>query len=300
MVMELPEEFKITVNGQKVECRDQRWWRDISFRRIGITGLLRRGENLIQLERRFTGEAEKHARMADRTVHESERNRIRYGTELESIYIIGHFGVVSRSGWEELERKTICTNGPFVLVEQPGQIGDLELVRQGFPFFAGSVLLRQKIEFPEGKFDPNSSKVYLGLDPPDAVVTEVWVNGKETGALVWRPYRVEVTDYLHPGTNEIAIELINSCRNLLGPHHHIYGELYFLGADSFLGRRTWTDGPDRMIIEQKRWKHGLQENWYKWKTQIPENTWTDSYSFVRFGLSGTPKLIWMDFGPYRC
>ena len=39
------------------------------------------------------------------------------------------------------------------------------------------------------------------------------------------PYRLDVTDFVPEGENiQLRLELTGSCRNLLGPHHHIDGE----------------------------------------------------------------------------
>ncbi|NOU87746.1 hypothetical protein GC102_18490 [Paenibacillus sp. LMG 31460] len=66
----------------------------------------------------------------------------------------------------------------------------------------------------------------------------------------------------------IAVEMANSCRNLLGPHHHIKGELYKVGPDSFKDKPGWTD------------------------KDIEQNTpiYTDRYTFVRFGLHDSPCI----------
>ena len=56
----------------------------------------------------------------------------------------------------------------------------------------------------------------------------------------WRPYQVEVTRVLKPGRNRVAVEVTNSLRNLLGPHHH-RGDLSFVSAASFCDEENWTD-----------------------------------------------------------
>ena len=40
----------------------------------------------------------------------------------------------------------------------------------------------------------------------------------------------------------MSITLINSLRNLLGPHHNAEGELIALSPESFTGVSTWTTG----------------------------------------------------------
>lgn len=59
--------------------------------------------------------------------------------------------------------------------------------------------------------------------------------------LTWAPYSVDITDHVVNGKNEISIELVNSLRNLLGPHHHADGELYAVGPHSYKAEEKWTD-----------------------------------------------------------
>jgi hypothetical protein len=53
------------------------------------------------------------------------------------------------------------------------------------------------------------------LDPPIREVAEVYVDGKRVGA-VWRPpYRVDVTAFLHAGSNHRRIVVANTAINEL-------------------------------------------------------------------------------------
>lgn len=44
-------------------------------------------------------------------------------------------------------------------------------------------------------------------------VVEVWLNGHHVGTRAWEPYRMELTDYIHSGENEIEIKVTNSLFN---------------------------------------------------------------------------------------
>ncbi len=90
------------------------------------------------------------------------------------------------------------------------------------------------------------------------VVRKVWVNGKEAGHIIWRPYELDLTEYVRQGENTIGIELVNSLHNVLGPHHDVRGEVVpFVGPDSF---------------------------------EDPDN-WVDTYYFRPFGIKGVNLLI---------
>jgi hypothetical protein len=45
------------------------------------------------------------------------------------------------------------------------------------------------------------------------VTAEVWVNEKRVGERVWKPYRLDITQYLHPGENSLKVLVTNSDAN---------------------------------------------------------------------------------------
>ena len=50
-------------------------------------------------------------------------------------------------------------------------------------------------------------------------VVSISINGKELPNIMWKPYKIEITEYLKEGINIIEVTLVNSLRNMLGPHH---------------------------------------------------------------------------------
>lgn len=86
---------------------------------------------------------------------------------------------------------------------------------------------------------------------------------------LWEPYEADITAYLQPGVNEIVLVLTGSCRNLLGPHHHIKGEVYKVGPDSYRDKPGWTDKDLKPDI----------------------HVYQDRYCFVRFGLAAAPAIL---------
>jgi hypothetical protein len=80
---------------------------------------------------------------------------------------------------------------------------------------------------------------------PIGEVAQVRVNGIDCG-LAWAPpYRVEITDALHSGTNEIEIMVCNTAANALAADEHIAQ----LAADSEAryGRRFRMQDLDRAM-----------------------------------------------------
>ncbi|MBZ4666767.1 glycosyl hydrolase [Mahella sp.] len=199
-------------------------------------------------------------------IHESQTNKITYDTEIESIYLLGHFGVYSMSDYGYGDRRAVFADGPFICRQMPATVTTGDLSAQGLAFYAGNVRLIQHIDVPHLK---PGQRIYLDLcTKPDDVLTKVWINEQVAGNIPWTPYKIDITDALKNGQNTLAIELMGSCRNLLGPHHHITGELYAVGPSSFTNRKGWTDADTDC-----------------------DDIWTDRYCFTRFGLSSQPKIM---------
>jgi hypothetical protein len=49
-------------------------------------------------------------------------------------------------------------------------------------------------------------------------VAEVWVNGTKAAIILTRQ-TPDITAHLHKGSNEIAVRVIGSLKNLYGPHY---------------------------------------------------------------------------------
>jgi hypothetical protein len=98
-------------------------------------------------------------------------------------------------------------------------------------------------------------------------------NGKEAGAALWAPYRVELTPLVQPGANRLEIELVNSLRNLLGPHHYT--------------------GPRKH--EQWGWSYSgylERSDWMEPAVRPKMKTWSDAYEFVAFGLDQESRITY--------
>ena len=202
LVVETPELFEITINGEAVPDEDAGFWVDGAFRKRSISGLLTEGENVVVL-----------------------RGRGSDSIELESAYVIGDFGV-----WTDDMQEFVIERE---LTDTPG--GDL--VEQGYPFFAGTIAVEQRLELT---VDAETS-AKLVIDGLAATVADVWVNDENVGQIIWAPHELEIGPYLRDGRNRIRIELVNTLRNLLGPHHHRDGELLGVGPHSFADEANWTD-----------------------------------------------------------
>lgn len=256
LVIESPERYEIYINEHPVEHDGGSWWKDSAFSKIDIKKHVKNGINEVKIVGTFYQDQKVYDVLFGENVLETEKNKLTYNTEFESIYIVGDFGVISKSGYTYGERKAIFTDGPFIIIGKPSTVKRGSITEQGFCFFAETVTLSQDIEIEKrGNF-----KQILKIDRPNAVLTKIIVNDTEVKLLPWAPFEADVTDALSDGTNKVSIKLYSGNRNLLGPHHSKEGELYFVGPSSFTDKPGWAEGE---------------------KTDI----WRNTYCFVKFGLS---------------
>jgi len=266
MAVENAGEFAISVNGVEIEYKDIGWWKDSAFKKVDIRPFVKPGRNEITLRRCFCQSQKVYDVLFGENVYETELNKLTYDVELESIYIIGDFGVISKDGYQYGERKAVFTQGPFILTEKPSRVKTGDLTTQGYCFFAGAIKLGQKITVnrAEGK------RVLLDIGRPNAVTTGIYINGRKVRMLSWTPYLTDITDYVTDGENTLSVELFSGNRNLLGPHHHINGELYNVGPMSFSGKWSWCERPTEAVETDDR--------------DRTKNYWKEGYCFVKFGL----------------
>ena len=99
--------------------------------------------------------------------------------------------------------------------------------------------------------------------------------------VAWSPWEIDITEAIIQGSNSVSITLINSLRNLLGPHHNAEGELIALSPESFGGNSTWTTN-----------RKG-EADWYERRLKGDEHTniWRDDYCIIPFGLLEDPVIV---------
>ena len=109
-----------------------------------------------------------------------------------------------------------------------------DLTKDGLPFFAGTVYLEREFFLNKNYKNENINQAILSFNHPDATILKIYVNGNHIKNLCWEPFEVDIREYLNENqVNTIGIELTNSLRNLLGPHHNQGGEIIGVGPFSF-------------------------------------------------------------------
>jgi len=179
-VVERPQLWSVSINDHVVDPEPGEWWLDRSFGVFTIGRWIKQGENSISVQ------------CYPMKIH----------AEIEPVYILGNFSVIpAEKGW-------IIEAPPETL--NPGSWKD-----QGMPFYSWGVLYKKAFNVQQ-----NSGYYYVELGKWSGTVAEVIVNGKSAGTIVLHSDRVDVTDFIDAGINNVEVKIIGSFKNLLGPHHN--------------------------------------------------------------------------------
>lgn len=273
LVVEDMDKYTLRINAHEVKVQDQGYWKDKSFRTMSVRPFLHQGKNSIKLSTEFRQPQKVYDVLYGEGVYETEKNKITYDVELESIYLIGDFGVYSDHSYVKSERNTLTTSGPFYIDALPQEVAGLNLVEQGFLFFAGVMTLEQELDLNLDK----GKRYIFDLTGQRAPMIHLYINDQLVKKSYWAPYTVDVTEYLHTGMNKVTLKIYASNRNVFGPHHHIHGECYNVGPESFTGKWSW-----------------VERNSEADATEIfdrDKNYWTDQYNFVTFGVIDERKSL---------
>ena len=260
LAVETPEIFDIFVNGTKIEKNIDGFYFDRAFETVDIRKYVTKGLNEIKLSCDFVQSQAVYENMKNSLIFESEKNKLSYDMEIEAVYVVGDFAVFSDADWKYVERRGVVTDGNLTISKQPAVVLDGDIVPQGYPFFAGSVVFKKKINLSKDEIENRS----VAFAKRCSSVTSVKINGKDAGSIMWQPYTVDLSGLLKEGENEIEITVTGTLRNLLGPFHLKSGESYAVGPRQFFHFSP--------IWSRPAWSTGLNADWI------------DSYCFVEFGM----------------
>lgn len=277
LVVEQPYLYQIVVNGKKVHFVGGDYYRDQALRTQDISGTLKKGVNEIRLSLNYIAPEPASLDAVKR-----------YGTEIESIYLTGDFGVSVTPSAEPLAESQknslhLFTEKPlhsirsFAVTREKDQF-EGDLVEQGYPFYAGTFILKNSFTIDKKSWG-KEKKYYLSFPSFEAIVVKVRVNDREFDPLLYSPWELEITGAVKEGDNRVEIELTNSLRNLMGPHHHTGGELNAVGPVTFTGNPGWPSNTDG------------QSDWYDIRLSGKPTFWRDDYYLVPFGLL-KPPVVW--------
>jgi len=203
LVIETPEAFEVTVNGQCLSAEQVTgWWADRCLKRIPLPeGALKLGENLVELRGGF---------------HE--------GVNLESLFLLGQFGVYVEGTTRTLTRL-------------PEALGVGDVAPQGLPFYTARITYR----LPVGSPPTEGARAFVSLPGFEAACVLVGRPGAEPKMIAWQPYEAEVTDPIGPD-GELGLEVVLTRRNAFGPLHQVPLNATGYGPESFVGEgSSYTD-----------------------------------------------------------
>lgn len=221
---------EVRINGSEVYEIPGAWWFDKKFTVYDILPYTKEGRNEITIKL--------HHWQRDYVyyvlyggVSESLRNCLVFDCEVEDIYLLGDFCVKCDGKFTDGERRSVLFDGKFSLEPQRDEIHISDIVTDGYPFYAGHFKSSFVYNYSEGM------PTVLKLTGRYAVC-DVTVNGSEAGTLMFSNY-LDLSDHLREGKNEIILNMCNSNRNLMGPHHRHDPEPYALGPNTFSYEKEW-------------------------------------------------------------
>jgi hypothetical protein len=183
IVIERPDLYTITCNGQPVSAKPNDWWLDRAFGRIGLGSAARVGENVVTLKASpFT------------MFH-----------ELEPAYLLGDFALKS------VDKGFVITPDQTLALGGGNRLG---WNAQGHPFYSAGVAYRERFEVSKV-----AGRYTLTLPNWYGSVAAVTVNAKLAGFIDAPPWECNVTRWVRRGPNDIQVTVIGTLKNLLGPHH---------------------------------------------------------------------------------
>lgn len=147
-------------------------------------------------------------------VTESLKNCIAYDSEIEAIYLSGHFGVYSSNSFTPYQNEYLIGQN-FYIGQPPERI--TEPVTDGLPFFRGDLTLSQNLHL-------KTKNVRISL-PGDYLTAKVFVNDHYAGEICFNA-SLDISHFAHIGENTLRVTFTLSNRNLLGPFHSLQPEVF--------------------------------------------------------------------------
>jgi hypothetical protein len=175
-VVERPELWTVSINGNEVSKTEGSHWIEKSFPEYAVGQFLKSGKNTLTLK----------------------APRMHVLAEVMPVYFIGDFLVKpAKQGWE-------ISGGDF------NSLGSWR--EAGLPFYSQKVAYSQT--YSVTKADGLAFKVKL--NKWNGSVAEVLVNGQKAGLIAWQPNELDVTSLLKDGDNEITVKVVGSLKNTFG------------------------------------------------------------------------------------
>ena len=179
-VVERPELWQISINGNLITEPIGSYWIDKDFPQFAIGEYLKTGKNTITLK----------------------ASRMHILAEVMPVYLLGDFLVKPAARGFEITAGEISSLGSWK--------------QEGLPFYSQKVAYSKN--FSVNKVPETFYKVKL--NKWNGSISEVWVNGESAGVIPWRPDELDVSSLLKEGNNEITVKVTGSLKNTFGFFYH--------------------------------------------------------------------------------
>lgn len=194
-----------------------------------VASALKEGENEVILHQHYEQGENVYYALFGENVTESLKNCLAYDCSIEPIYLKGDFGVYG--DFVPGKAANVLLGEHFYLGAAKKKIHSL--ISEGYPFFRGEIALEQKLQVN----DPNAL-----LEIPERFsLINVDINGTKAGQMMFTN-RLDLSNVLKKGENDICLHLVVSNRNLLGPFHTLNQEDLSVGPFSFERQGSWSHG----------------------------------------------------------
>ena len=200
----------------------------------------------------------------------------------------------------------ITVTGPWTVHFQPGRgapervtLPKLESLSHnaddGVRHFSGTATYQRTIDVPAAALG-QGRRVYLDLGRVE-VLSGVTVNGKDMGVTWKEPYRVDITDVVHAGSNSISLAVTDLWANRMIADAALPEEAPYTDSGSPIGERVATDGKRTNVMARRI---TALPDWYKEGKAKPAggrvtfSTWTfytPDEPLLDSGLLGPVRLV---------
>ena len=217
---------EVTINDHVIKSNSFVLEKDLwSF---DLSKYLKSGKNEIVIRINFYESEQVYYALFGENVQESIKNCLVYDTTIEAIYLRGKFGVFG--DFKKGTQEDVVIGNNFYIANQKKEL--TSLIEDGYPFFRGTISLRQEIEVD----DVNKTLMI----PERFQLIDLYVNNKFVKRMML-DNKADLSKYLKVGKNEIRLDLVVSNRNLLGPHHDGMEEPLSVGPYTFERFNTWDE-----------------------------------------------------------
>ncbi|HRX13328.1 MAG TPA: hypothetical protein P5210_16815, partial [Draconibacterium sp.] len=176
-VVERPELWAVSINGNEVSKTGGKYWIEKSFPEFAVGEFLKPGKNTLTIK----------------------APRMHILAEVMPIYLLGDFSVLpAKQGFEIAGANQFNTLGSWR--------------EAGLPFYSQKVSYTQNFNIT----NTGNSAYKIKLKKWNGSLAEVFVNGQSAGLIAWQPYELDVTSLLKEGENEIAVKITGSLKNTFG------------------------------------------------------------------------------------